>query len=492
VCTPNGDATNNKLLSSFLNEYQSYDVHELVNIDVELVEHCLKKMKTGRAAGVDGIEVEHLLNAHPIAIYILSVLFTAIIQHGYVPASFCKGIIIPIVKDRQGNLSDINNYRGITLGSNISKLFEMCLFESFKSFFVTSDLQMGFKKKLGCSNAIYTIRSLCDYYTQRGSTINMCTLDMSKAFDKVNHFGLYIKLMNKRTPIEFINIMISWYCRCSACVRWDNVFSRTFAIVAGVRQGGVLSPVLFAIYVNDIIVNLEKERLGCYIGDIFLGCIMYADDLVLLSASVVMLQKMIDLCVHEVNGLEMTFNVSKSAVVRIGPAYNNKCVSLKLCNDRLQYVNSVKYLGAVICSAKSFKLSYVEPKESFYKSFNALLYRCKRTVDDIVMVHLVITFCKPLLLYASECHSNCTSYDSRIIRTWNYVFWKIFGINASCINDISEYMGINPISTAIYKRRIEFRMGLSKSENMVMQFLYSLCASREVSSIKLKMTDLAT
>ena len=99
------------------------------------------------------------------------------------------------------------------------------------------------KRNLSCKNATYAVKSLCDYYVTRGSTVNVCFLDISKAFDKVNHYSLFCKLMNHNTPVEFINVLVNWYSRCSYSVRIDMTLSHTFRTICGVCQGGVLSPV---------------------------------------------------------------------------------------------------------------------------------------------------------------------------------------------------------------------------------------------------------
>jgi len=195
------------------------------------------------------------------------------------------------------------------LSSVVSKIFEMCLLDSYSDILYSDDLQFGFKKGLGCSNAIYSVKSVCDYYISRGSTVNICCLDISKAFDKVNHYILFCKLMNRKAPVEFIDVLLNWYSRCTYCVRVGMVLSQEFRSVCGVRQGGVLSPILFAIYMNDIVTQLKAKRLGCCIGDLYVGCVMYADDLILMTSSLIMLQKMIDVCVVEAtNELDMAFN----------------------------------------------------------------------------------------------------------------------------------------------------------------------------------------
>ena len=89
-------------------------------------------------------------------------------------------------------------------------------------------------------------------------------------------------------------------------------------MVCGVRQGGVLSHVLFAVYVDDIIERLNDSKLDCFIGDLYLGCIMYADNLILISALVSIVQQMIFICEKESEYIYMKFNTSKTMVIQIG------------------------------------------------------------------------------------------------------------------------------------------------------------------------------
>ncbi len=149
---------------------------------------------------------------------------------------------------------------------------------------------------MGCSNAIFAVQSVTDYFSKHGSTVNVCALDMSKAFDKVNHFGLYTKLIKCNIPLDLLHLLINWYGKCFALVRWNGVLSRCIELICGVRQGGVLSPVLFALYVDSIIVRLRSAKLGCSMFNVYIGCVLYADDLLLFSASFSTLQSMINIC----------------------------------------------------------------------------------------------------------------------------------------------------------------------------------------------------
>jgi len=377
ACTPNSQAAGDHLFNEFVNNYNEFcasDNHEIYSaISVELIDRCIHSMKLHKAAGIDGIEVEHLLHAHPIVCVLLCSLFNAMLQVGHVPSDFHYGIIIPVVKDPCGDISNANNYRGITLSPTISKLFEMCIMDRFGHLLVASDLQFGFKKSIGCSNAIFTMQSVVDYFVNHGSTVNVCTLDMSKAFDKVNHYGSYIKLIKRRVPPDLLHLLIDWYDKCYAFVRWNGALSSCIECLCSVRQGGVLCPVLFTLYVDDVIVKLRSANLACSNHHVYVGCVMYADDLVLIASSICTMQLMINVCSDEIAYPDMRFTVAKSSVMRTGKRYKQQCASLTVCNVSLQFVAEIKYLGIHILSGQHLLLDISRLKWSkFYTALNGI------------------------------------------------------------------------------------------------------------------------
>jgi len=133
-------------------------------------------------------------------------------------------------------------------------------------------------------------------------------LDPKKAFDKMNHHGLFIKLMDRMLPNKLLATLEYWFSICFTCVRWGAKFSGFFKLVCGIRQGGVLSPHLFAVYIDDLIKLIQSSNVGCMIGVISMNILVYADDIILLAPSVGALQHMISVCETHLAYLDMTLN----------------------------------------------------------------------------------------------------------------------------------------------------------------------------------------
>ena len=104
------------------------------------------------------------------------------------------------------------------------------------------------KKLSGCSHAIHTVRQTVEYFTKSGTTINLCSLDLSKAFDKVNHFGLYNKLMIRAIPVMLLKVLEHWFCIHTTCVRFGSAMSSFVSLECGIRQGGVYH-LIFSVYI---------------------------------------------------------------------------------------------------------------------------------------------------------------------------------------------------------------------------------------------------
>jgi len=348
-------------------------------LDVSEIELAIKHLSLNKAADSSGISSEHILHSHPSIVIHLKFQFSMMLSHSYVPNDFTRGRVIPIVKDPRGDLSSPDNYRPITISPIISKIFEYLLLDKFGVFMHSDELQFGFKPGTGCSNAIFLLRRVIEYFNQRQSTVFLSALDASKAFDSVNHYKLYSTLIRSGLPNIFINIIINWYSRLTINVSWGNCVSSELRILTGVRQGSC-----------PIIKSLRASDLGCHIKNVFVGCIMYADDLILLSASLSQLQRMLNICDNVGSLLGITFNSKKSNCIKIGPTFDQPTLALLLGTSSLQWTKSIEYLGVNICCAKTFQVDLSNTRRKFFVSINSILSKCNYTLD-IVKLRLLET-----------------------------------------------------------------------------------------------------
>jgi len=250
-----------------------------------------------------------------------------------------------------------DNYRGITLSPIISKLIESILMNIFSQYLSTDNLQFCFKNNSSCSHAVFTLRTVIDHYVKSGSTVTLCALDISKAFDKVDRYTLLNLLMNRHVPRNFVSTFRDWLGKCMACVRWGTAYSYFFPILAGVRQRGLLSPVLFAIYMDVLLLRLRACGYGCKLLIEFFGCLLYAGDIVLIAHTVSSMRTMLQVCDVFAIEYDVKSNTVKSVAMRIGPRFKVTCAPLMLDVMFLKYVETVKYPGVIVNAAKSFKCS---------------------------------------------------------------------------------------------------------------------------------------
>ena len=119
-------------------------------------------------------------------------------------------MIIPLLKGDDCDPTVCDNYRAITISPCVSKVFELCLSSVFHRWLGSDELQLGFMKGMGCRDAIFTLQGIVNYINNNGST-GFVSLDISKAFDKMNHYALYIKLMHRNVPHSFLAVLMNWY-----------------------------------------------------------------------------------------------------------------------------------------------------------------------------------------------------------------------------------------------------------------------------------------
>ena len=146
-------------------------------------------------------------------------------------------------------------------------------------------------------------------------------MDLSKAIDLVEWVELFSILQKRKISPIFLRLLLFIYKNQCCDVKWNSSYSHRFTVTNGVRQGAVSSPLLFSVYINDLIVQLRKSGLGCRFDHCFFGCLGYADDLLLLSASRSGLQAMVKICEKFAIAKHLKFSTN------VDPSkYKTKCI----------------------------------------------------------------------------------------------------------------------------------------------------------------------
>ena len=161
---------------------------------------------------------------------------------------------------------------------------------------ITDDLQFGFQKGCSTVQCTWAVHETIYHYLRNDSEVYCCLFDFSKAFDKVNFDCLFQKLLDRKFPAIFLNLILCIYKNQSCFIRWNSVESSSFRVRNGVRQGAILSPSLFCVYLDSLLTRLRDAGVGCHVGGNFSGAFGYADDVTLLAPSRQALQIMLKIC----------------------------------------------------------------------------------------------------------------------------------------------------------------------------------------------------
>ena len=207
------------------------------------------------------------------------------------------------------------------------------------------------------------------------------------------------------------------FCR----VRWDGANSDWFMISAGVRQGGVLSPDFYSIYVDELILILKKCGIGCHVRGIFAATLFYADDMAVLSPSVKGLQRILDICSEYCHTWDILLNPKMTKNLYFGRG-NAPTHSVYVNGTTIPWVEAWNYLGVVVKSGNKFSCCIKEKLCSFYRALNALI-RIDGRPDELVMLRLLEAHCLPILTYGVEIIHVANRDDRRQLRVaYNAIF----------------------------------------------------------------------
>lgn len=287
----------------------------LNDLTIDDIECNIRLIKSGKSGGANGHSSDNFINGtHKLYIHI-ALLYNCMVSHGFAPADFRLSTIIPLPKNKRKSLNASNNYRAIALSSILGKLLDHILLSKYQAVFNTSDLQYGFKKKHGTIHCTFVVNEIIQYYLNNDSNVYVTLLDASRAFDRVNYVKLFRVLVKRKLCPIVTRFLLMLYTNQSIRVQWGSYISTLCIVSNGVKQGGVMSPILFTIYIDELLNRLRSEQLGCHIGHIFSGALGYADDVILLAPTLFSLRRMLDVCKQFADEYDVLFNSSKSKLM---------------------------------------------------------------------------------------------------------------------------------------------------------------------------------
>lgn len=383
-------------------------------------------------------------------------------------------VLIPIVKDKKGIITDGDNYRPIAITCVTSKVVELILLDKFMDKLYTTDNQFGFKFGLSTELCIFSLKQTIEYYRSMSSPVYICYLDASKAFDRINHWCLFKKLLDRNVPILAVRFLSAWYSSQLFSVQWGLSVSEPFSVSNGVRQGGILSPFLFNVYIDDLSVGLNNLRIGCNFNGVRVNHLVYADDTVLLAPAPSALQKLLNYCDSFAKSNDIFYNLKKTKCMCIRPkSFKNLYFpNIYLNGATVKVVDNEKYLGAFIVDDLSDDVDMCRQRKSIYAHGNVLLRNFRNCSNDIKST-LFRTFCTGFY-----CSSLWGSYKaktfSKVKVAYNNVFRHLLSIDKSC--SVSKAMidcKVDPFAVVFRKYIVSFSNRLANCDNKIVSVLFN-------------------
>ena len=458
-------------------------------ITVHEVKEAARSLKSGKMEE-NCLYSNHFKAGSDRLFVILTLLFNCMLVHGIAPDDLLLGTMIPLIKNPRGNKQSSDNYRSLTIGTGLSKLLDLIIIKQQSDALNTSELQFGFKEKSSTSMCTFMVLETIEYYRSKGSNVHVLLLDASKAFDRVNYIKLFDKLLRKEMCPLTVRLLMNMYISQKLQVKWNDRLSDKFDVTNGVRQGGILSPLLFSIYVDDLLVELKNRDIGCHMGHHFVGALGYADDLILLSPTVYGMKIMIKICEEYANDHCILFNGNKSKYLIFGK-YKTKYKYdpvIELNNEIVPRCKTALHLGHLL-DTENTNVSLVEDAiKKFNVSAHCLMSRfsnCNGTTKN----KLFHQYCSAM--YGSQLWDLTSVSVKKMCTRWRVAHRQILSLPFNTHSDILPLIVDNkPMDCMLDCRYLAFYKSIAKSENSIIRFTAQYRLYADKSTMGRNMTHL--
>ena len=416
----------------------------MMSTDENEIKNIVKKLKNSSCAGDDNISNSLLKHIIPSIATPLSMCINLSLNTGVFPNQLKTSKVIPIFKG--GDRNSVDNYRPISLISSLSKVMEKIVYTRMIHFAdqngIISKNQFGFVKNCSTEQAILNLtQTISNNIDAKLLTLGVF-LDISKAFDSINHELLLKKLYCYGMRGTIYNWLESYLANRNQYISLNSATSSLLYVQYGVPQGSILGPLLFLLFINDL-VHVSK----------LLKCILYADDTTLLISGHD-IKEMTSILNQELTAIQNWFNenhlklnIKKSRCILFGPKIVTNILNFKLFlnNEVIPRVESFKFLGVVICSNLSWKNHINLISNKISKSLG-IINRLKLIFSQNILKNLYYSLIYPYLNYCLLAWGNCSKTHLRCLTRCQNSFVRIY-LNLNRFEHISEYFKIINILT---------------------------------------------
>ena len=397
---------------AIINELKTLENTKIFNelsfrFTMDEVKTSILQLKPGKTPGIDGIQSEIIKASCTIIAPVLVKIFNYMLQEGKYPSSWMLGIISPIHKKGSPYITD--NYRGITVTNTLSKVFGILMNTRLKEFCIKhsiiDDRQSSHKEGARTVDNVLIIKSLFEKYCIKGkSKLHISFIDFRKAFDSIWHEGLFLKLLKNEIGGPFYQVLKSMYNKSTSMIKLNGGLTSKFRIQSGVRQGDILSPLLFNIFINDIVKEFHDTQ--CHAPSLIdqnIGCLLYADDLIIMSTTQHGLQYSLDKLAQYCTKWKLQVNLSKSKLMCMSKSRKMPTIDGQIFGNRLEQVQSYPYLGVELSWNGTFRTAEKTMTSKAQKAMfklRTLLYGSD--IKPSISLKLFDQLVKPVCLYGSE------------------------------------------------------------------------------------------
>ena len=350
-------------------------------ITLQEVKKAMSKAKHGKAVGCDDIPTEVLDNDS--AVQFLFSLFHTCFESGIIPSLWLKGIIHPIPKDNTLDPRNPLNYRGITLACSTYKLYCSILNTRLVTWSEMNNLicdeQNGFRPERSCLDHLSTLTNIINTRKCMKKSTFALFVDFSKAFDRIDRQFLWDKLDKIGVPGKMLSALRCLYSNVQCCVNVNGVRTDYFNVTSGLKQGCLLSPLLFNLFTNDLVQELKKSGCGVDAGTDEKLCVLcYADDIVCIGEQEEDVQTMLNIIHKWCQTWSMSVNTKKTQIVHFRTASTPRTnYSFTLNASPISVVDRYKYLGLVVNEFLDYDLTAAMVAKAAGRALGLLIAKCK-------------------------------------------------------------------------------------------------------------------